>query len=73
MLEEKKRQRCVIYTRKSSEQGLEHEFNSLDAQREACVRSQASLGWSLVPGAFDDGGLSIEHFAIAYLKAKCPG
>jgi site-specific DNA recombinase len=61
MAEEKKRQRCVIYTRKSSEQGLEQEFNSLDAQREACeafVRSQASLGWSLVPGAFDDGGLS---------------
>ena len=53
--------RCAIYTRKSSEEGLEQDFNSLDAQREACgayVLSQASEGWSLLPEAYDDGGLS---------------
>ena len=45
--------RCAIYTRKSSEEGLEQEFNSLDAQREACeayVASQKAEGWLLVPG-----------------------
>ncbi|MCF1710356.1 recombinase family protein [Tabrizicola sp. J26] len=53
--------RCAIYTRKSSEEGLEQEFNSLDAQYEACkayVASQRQEGWSLVPERFDDGGLS---------------
>lgn len=53
--------RCAIYTRKSSEEGLEQDFNSLHAQREACaayVLSQASEGWSLQPDAYDDGGLS---------------
>ncbi len=53
--------RCAIYTRKSSEEGLEQDFNSLDAQREACaayVLSQASEGWSLLPGVYDDGGIS---------------
>jgi len=53
--------RCAIYTRKSSEEGLEQDFNSLHAQREACaayVLSQASEGWSLLPGEYDDGGLS---------------
>ena len=53
--------RCAIYTRKSSEEGLEQDFNSLDAQREACaayVASQASEGWVLLPGIYDDGGLS---------------
>ncbi len=53
--------RCAIYTRKSSDEGLEQEFNSLDAQREACeayIRSQAHEGWRLVPGQFDDGGHS---------------
>jgi site-specific DNA recombinase len=56
-----KKIRCAIYTRKSSEDGLEQEFNSLDAQREACaafVTSQKIEGWVLVPDAFDDGGLS---------------
>lgn len=56
-----KRTRCAIYTRKSSEDGLEQEFNSLDAQREACaafIASQKIEGWVLVPGAYDDGGLS---------------
>ncbi len=53
--------RCAIYTRKSSEEGLEQGFNSLHAQREACaayVLSQASEGWVLLPEVYDDGGLS---------------
>jgi len=53
--------RCAIYTRKSTEDGLEQEFNSLDAQREACaayVLSQRHEGWVLVPGLYDDGGYS---------------
>ncbi|VVS96288.1 recombinase family protein [Erythrobacter sp. EC-HK427] len=56
-----KKVRCAIYTRKSSEEGLEQDFNSLHAQREACeayIRSQASEGWSLIDTSFDDGGLS---------------
>ncbi|MEG3089209.1 recombinase family protein [Sphingomonas sp. PB4P5] len=55
------RVRCAIYTRKSSEEGLEQAFNSLDAQREACaayVLSQASEGWNALPDLYDDGGLS---------------
>jgi len=53
--------RCAIYTRKSTEDGLEQEFNSLDAQREACaayILSQRHEGWSLMPDAYDDGGFS---------------
>ena len=53
--------RCAIYTRKSTEEGLEQEFNSLDAQREACaayVLSQQHEGWTLLPGVYDDGGIS---------------
>jgi site-specific DNA recombinase len=53
--------RCAIYTRKSSEEGLEQDFNSLDAQREACaayILSQASEGWVALPDIYDDGGLS---------------
>jgi len=53
--------RCAIYTRKSSEEGLEQDFNSLHAQREACaayVMSQASEGWNLLPNEYDDGGIS---------------
>lgn len=53
--------RCAVYTRKSSEEGLEQEFNSLDAQREACeayVASQKAEGWLLVPDRYDDGGFS---------------
>lgn len=53
--------RCAIYTRKSSEEGLEQEFNSLDAQREACeayVRSQRHEGWSVLPQPYDDPGFS---------------
>jgi site-specific DNA recombinase len=53
--------RCAIYTRKSSAEGLEQDFNSLHAQRDACesfIRSQAGEGWRLVKTAYDDGGLS---------------
>ena len=56
-----KPQRCAIYTRKSTEHNLNLEFNSLDAQREACeayIKSQAHEGWRLVPDRYDDGGLS---------------
>ena len=55
------RQRCAIYTRKSSEEGLAQDFNSLDAQHEACaayIKSQASEGWKLVRERYDDGGIS---------------
>ena len=55
------RLRCAIYTRKSSEDGLEQDFNSLDAQREACaafIASQKGEGWVLLPEHYDDGGLS---------------
>src|SRR5712675_2332574 len=53
--------RCAIYTRKSSEEGLEQDFNSLHAQREACeafIRSQHGEGWRLVKTAYNDGGFS---------------
>jgi len=53
--------RCAIYTRKSSEEGLDQDFNSLDAQHEACaayIKSQASEGWKLVRERYDDGGIS---------------
>ena len=53
--------RCAIYTRKSSDEGLEQEFNSLDAQRDACeayVLSQAGEGWQVHPEHYDDGGFS---------------
>ena len=56
-----KKIRCAIYTRKSSEEGLEQEFNSLHAQREACasyVASQKHEGWVLLPDHYDDGGIS---------------
>src|SRR6266404_8424957 len=53
--------RCAIYTRKSSEEGLEQEFNSLQAQREACeafINSQRHEGWVCLRAAYDDGGFS---------------
>ena len=55
------RKRCAIYTRKSSEEGLDQEFNSLAAQREACeafIRSQRNKGWVLVKPRYGDGGFS---------------
>ena len=56
-----KRSRCAIYTRKSSDEGLEQAFNSLDAQREACaafILSQKHEGWTVLPTLYDDGGFS---------------
>jgi site-specific DNA recombinase len=53
--------RCAIYTRKSSEEGLDQAFNSLHAQREACeayIKSQAHEGWTALPAVYDDGGFS---------------
>src|SRR5208337_396235 len=70
-----KARRCAIYTRKSSEEGLEQDFNSLHAQREACeafIKSQASEGWKLIKTAYDDGGLSggtMERPALQHLLA----
>ena len=67
--------RCAIYTRKSSEEGLEQEFNSLHAQREACeayIRSQHGEGWRLLETHYDDGGLSgatMERPALQQLLA----
>src|SRR5438067_13926138 len=67
--------RCAIYTRKSSEEGLEQDYNSLLAQREACeafVRSQAGEGWRLLKTAYDDGGFSggsMERPALQQLLA----
>jgi len=57
----RQRLRCAIYTRKSTEEGLEQDFNSLDAQREACeafVASQKHEGWMVLPAPYDDGGYS---------------
>jgi DNA invertase Pin-like site-specific DNA recombinase len=71
----RKRIRCAIYTRKSSEEGLEQAFNSLDAQREACapfVLSQRHEGWTALPTLYDDGGYSggtIERPALQRLIA----
>ena len=56
-----RKSRCAIYTRKSSEEGLEQSFNSLDAQREACaafILSQKHEGWAASPTRYDDGGFS---------------
>ena len=53
--------RCAVYTRKSTEEGLEQEFNSLDAQREsaeAYIKSQKQAGWVCVPKRYDDGGFT---------------
>jgi DNA invertase Pin-like site-specific DNA recombinase len=70
-----KKLRCAAYTRKSSEEGLDMEFNSLDAQREACeayIASQRAEGWVLVPDRYDDGGVSggtLERPALRRLLA----
>jgi DNA invertase Pin-like site-specific DNA recombinase len=72
---ERKVFRCAIYTRKSTEHNLDLEFNSLDAQREACeayIKSQAHEGWRLVADRYDDGGLSgasLERPALQALLA----
>jgi site-specific DNA recombinase len=56
--------RCAVYTRKSHEEGLDQDFNSLDAQSESCrayILSQAGLGWQLRDRSYDDGGISGGH------------
>src|SRR5260221_8555735 len=61
MAADSKSLRCAIYTRKSTEHGLEQEFNSLDAQRDACeayIKSQASQGWRALPQHYDDPAYS---------------
>ena len=68
--------RCAIYTRKSTEAGLEQAFNSLDNQREAAeayIKSQAHEGWRLLPESYDDGGHSggsLERPALQRLLAE---
>src|SRR3954451_21598534 len=68
--------RCAIYTRKSTEHGLQQEFNSLDNQREAAeayIKSQAAEGWRLLPEAYDDGGFSggsLDRPALQQLLAE---
>jgi site-specific DNA recombinase len=71
--------RCAVYTRKSTEEGLDQEFNSLDAQRESCeayITSQRAEGWVLVPDRYDDGGVSggtLERPALKRLIADIEG
>jgi DNA invertase Pin-like site-specific DNA recombinase len=68
--------RCAVYTRKSSEEGLEQDYNSLHAEREACeafIRSQTGEGWRLVRTAYDDGGFSgagMERPGLQHLLAN---
>jgi site-specific DNA recombinase len=75
MASEPKPFRCAIYTRKSTEHGLEQEFNSLDAQRDACeayIKSQASQGWKALPQYYDDpaySGGNLERPALKKLLA----
>jgi len=72
----KKELRCAIYTRKSTDDGLEQDFNSLDAQREACaayIKSQAHEGWTLLNDTYDDGaysGATLNRPAMAALLEK---
>src|SRR2546421_6312337 len=71
--------RCAVYTRKSSEEGLDQEFNSLDAQRDACesyIASEKAEGWVLVHDRYDDGGISgapLERPALKHLLADIEG
>jgi len=71
--------RCAIYTRKSSEEGLDQDFNSLDAQYEACaayVASQKHEGWALAPERYDDGGVSggtLDRSGLQRLLAEIDG
>ena len=74
-----KKLRCAVYTRKSTDEGLDLAFNSLDAQRDACeafVASQRAEGWALVPDRYDDGGYSggtLERPALRWLLADIEG
>src|SRR6516164_1666234 len=75
----RRKRRCAIYTRKSTEEGLEQDFNSLDAQREACeafVVSQKQEGWVALPTQYDDGGYSggtLDRPALQRLLADIRG
>ena len=77
--EPRSRVRCAVYTRKSSEDGLEQDFNSLDAQREACaafIASQRHEGWVCLPQMYDDGGISgatLQRPALQRLLADIEG
>jgi site-specific DNA recombinase len=67
----KQQVRCAVYTRKSSEEGLEQSFNSLEAQREAClayINSQKHEGWIAANGRYDDGGFSGDTMERPALK-----
>ena len=68
--------RCAIYTRKSTEEGLEQEFNSLDAQREsaeAYIKSQQHEGWTCLPVRYDDGGFTGGNIdRPALIPSHCP-
>ncbi len=72
---EKQTNRCAIYTRKSTDEGLDQDFNSLDAQREsaeAYIASQKSEGWAALPSRYDDGGYTggnVERPALKRLMA----
>ena len=67
--------RCAIYTRKSTDEGLEQEFNSLDAQREsaeAYIASQRHEGWVCIPDRFDDGGFTGGNMERPALSGSSP-
>src|SRR5215217_2584030 len=67
--------RCAIYTRKSTEHNLDLEFNSLDAQREACeayIKSQTHEGWHLIPTRYDDGAFSSQRSLTAAHRPISP-
>ena len=75
----RKRLRCTIYTRKSTEEGLEQDYNSLEAQRDACisfVKSQSGEGWTALKAHYDDGGYSggtMDRPALEQLLADIRG
>ncbi len=65
--------RCAIYTRKSSKEGLEQEYNSLHAQRDACeafIRSQSGEGWRIIKTAYDDGGFSCGNLLAEFSGSR---
>jgi hypothetical protein len=67
--------RCAIYTRVSTDAGLDQDFNSLDAQRdssEAYIRSQAHASWSLIKGQYNDGGFSVARLTGRHCKSYWP-
>lgn len=68
--------RCAIYTRKSSDEGLDQDFNSLHAQREAAeayIASQKAVGWVCVPTRYDDGGFTSTTRPATSLRSMTPG